>query len=301
MEKPEQMASDQKEHSPDVEAQAQQPGHATSQDRYLVTWTKDDPANPKNFHPGYKGWLTVQMAMLAFVGSFGASVISPAEAILAAEFNVSKETTVLVLALFVLGYAFGPMLWGPLGEVYGRKVSMLPSVFILGLFSIGTATSKSVAAIFVTRFFGGLFASAPISNVSAAIGDFYDPKERGVPMALMAACVVGGPCIAPVVGSAIVVNPHMGWRCMSFSASCHNTVSLLTIFTGTEYIQAIITFFVTAVTVVGLPETYHPVLLKRKAQRLRKETGDQQYWHPQESERINFNNILTKYVSRPLR
>ncbi|KAI9692484.1 MAG: hypothetical protein M1822_006715, partial [Bathelium mastoideum] len=247
-----------------------------------VGWDHNDPANPKNFHPCYKAWMTLQMALLAFVGSFGASVISPAEAVLATEFNAKEETTVLVLALFVLGYAFGPMIWGPLGEVYGRRVSMLPAVFVLGLFSIGTATSRTAAAIFVTRFFGGLFASAPVSNVSAAIGDFYDPKARGGPMALMAACVVGGPCIAPVVGSAIVVNPHMGWR-------------------WTEYIQAIITFFTVGVTLFGLPETYSPVLLKRKAQRLRKETGSQKYWHPHESERINFRNVLTKYISRPLR
>ncbi|GAD98454.1 bicyclomycin resistance protein, putative [Paecilomyces variotii No. 5] len=284
MEKSSAPSSDQEAHSstPDVEKQVKQPEPSSSHDSYLVAWDKDDPANPKNFSSGYKMWMTAQMALLAFVGSFGASIISPAEATLAAEYNVSNEVTVLVLSLFVLGYAFGPMLWGPLGEVYGRKVSMLPAVFILGLFSIGTATSKTMAAILVTRFFGGLFASAPVSNVSAAIGDFYDPKERGVPMALMAACVVGGPCIAPVVGSAIVVNPHMGWR-------------------WTEYIQAIITFFVTGVTVIGLPETYHPVLLKRKAQRLRKETGNNQYWHPQENERIKPKNVVTKYISRPLR
>lgn len=268
-------------------------------DQYKVGWADADPANPKNFRPTYKMWLTAQMAMLAFVGSFGASVISPAEAVLAKEFNISTEVSVLVLSLFVLGYAFGPMVWGPLGEVYGRKLSMLPAVFVLGLFSIGTATSKSAVAIFVTRFFGGFFASAPISNVSAAIGDFYDPKERGVPMALMAACVVGGPCLAPVVGSAIVVNPHMGWRCTYFVHLCPS--SYINVCTGTEYIQAIITFFITAVTAVGLPETYHPVLLKRKAQQLRKETGNDQYWHPHESERINPRNVLTKYISRPLR
>ena len=188
-------------------------GEAVDKAAYLVKWDQDDPGNPNNFSPGYKAWMTMQMALLAFVGSFGASVPSPAEPVIAAYFNVSLEATVLIVSLFVLGYAFGPMLWAPIAEVYGRKISMLPAVFVMGLFSIGTATSKTAAAIFVTRFFGGLFASAPISNVSAAIGDFYGPKERGVPMALMAMCVVGGPCVAPIVGAAITVNPHLGWRC----------------------------------------------------------------------------------------
>lgn len=56
---------------------------------------------------------------------------------------------------------------------------MLPAVFVLGLFSIGTATSKTPAAVFITRFFGGVFGSAPVSNVSAALGDIYHPAARG--------------------------------------------------------------------------------------------------------------------------
>lgn len=193
-------------------------------EQFLARWAENDPANPKNFSPRYKIWVTAQMAMLAFVGSFGSSIITPAERTLAAEFHIGTETSVFVLSLFVLGYAFGPMFWAPLGEVYGRKVSMVPAIFVLGLFSIGSGRSKTTAALLVTRFFGGVFASAPISNASAAIGDFYDPAHRGIPMALMAACVVGGPCLAPVAGSAIVVNSHLGWRCMStYKSNISNT------------------------------------------------------------------------------
>lgn len=154
------------------------------------------------------------MALLAFVGSFGSSIISPSQPFLATHLDVSLETSVLVVSLFVLGYAFGPMVFAPLGEAFGRKISMLPALFVLGIFSIGTAVSHNAASLFITRFFGGLFASAPVSNVSAAVGDLYDAKERGIPMALIALCVVGGPCVAPIVGAAITINPHMGWRCM---------------------------------------------------------------------------------------
>lgn len=56
---------------------------------------------------------------------------------------------------------------------------MIPAVFILGLFSIGTAVGKNAETIFLTRFFAGVFGSAPVSNVSAALGDLYEPKARG--------------------------------------------------------------------------------------------------------------------------
>lgn len=200
---------------------------------YLVRFNDGAPDNPKNFHPYYKAWLTWEMGMLAFVGSLGSSIMSPAEEDLANYLGVSKEATVLTLSLFVLGaslspvssrqelainvlvgYAFGPLVWAPISEVYGRRWSMLPPVFVLGLLSIGTAVSKNATSVFITRFLGGLFGSAPISNVSAALGDIYDPRTRGVPMAFLALCVVGGPTIAPVVGASLTVNPGLGWRCM---------------------------------------------------------------------------------------
>ena len=65
--------------------------------------------------------------------------------------------------------------------------------------------------------------------------------------------------------------------------------------------EAIITFVILTVTIIGMPETYAPVLLKRKAQRMRKTTGNQRYWHPHEKEKIKLSNIVSKYLSRPLR
>lgn len=166
--------------------------------------------------------------------------------------------------------------------MYGRKPSILPAVLVLAFFSIGTATSQSAASLFSTRFFAGVFGSAPISNVSAALGDLYEPKARGIAVTFYAVCVVGGPTIGPTIGAALTVNPNLGWR-------------------WTEYIEAIWVASIFAIGCLTLPELYPPVLLKRKARRLRKTTGDDRHWHPHESQKIKLSNILTKYLSRPLR
>ena len=105
------------------------------------------------------------------------------------------------------------MLWGPISEVYGRRWGMLPAVFCLALFSIGTATSKNAASIFITRFIGGIFGSAPINNVGAALSDLYTPKDRGMAMTFLAVCISGGPTVGPIIGSALVTNSKLGWRC----------------------------------------------------------------------------------------
>ena len=158
---------------------------------------------------------------------------------------------------------------------------MLPAMVGLGLFSLGTATSKSAAAVFITRFFGGVFGSAPVSNVAAALGDLWEAKARGTAVTFYAVAVVGGPTLGPVIGSALVVNPHLGWR-------------------WTEYIEAIWTFTVFGLCVFALPELYGPVLLKFKAQRLRKETGNGKYYHPHENMKMDVKSMVTKHFSRPL-
>lgn len=152
-----------------------------SVDPNIITWTDDnDPENPRNWSTAYKAFVTLELGLLAFAASLGSSIITPAEAAISSYIHVSHEVTVLVVSLYLLGFAFGPCAFGPISEVWGRRWSLLPAMFCLGCFSIGTATSQTAAAVFVTRFFAGLFGSAPVSNVSAAIGDIYDPYARGV-------------------------------------------------------------------------------------------------------------------------
>ena len=164
---------------------------------YLVDWEPNDPANPRNWSTSYKSWITFQLGMLALSASMGSSIISPAEDSIRHYTHISSEVAVLPISLYILGFAFGPLLWAPVSEVWGRKVSIEPATFCLGLFSIGTAVSKNATSILITRFFAGVFGSAPVSNVSAALGDIWAPKVRGTAVTFYAVAVVGGPTLGP--------------------------------------------------------------------------------------------------------
>jgi hypothetical protein len=50
-----------------------------------------------------------------------------------------------------------------------------------------------------------------------------------------------------------------------------------------------------------LPETYGPVLLARKAQRLRKETGDNRYHAPSERNKIALRHRLYNILAMPFK
>ena len=86
-------------------------------DKYLVEWEPNDTANPRNWSTGYKSWITFQLGMLALAASLGSSIISPAEEAIMRYTHVSSEVAVLPISFYILGFAFGPMLWAPVSEV----------------------------------------------------------------------------------------------------------------------------------------------------------------------------------------
>ena len=252
-------------------------------DEILVQWESDtDPENPQNWSTLFKSWVTVQLSMLAFAASLASSIIAPANRTIAEYVGVSEELVVLNVSLYIIGFAFGPLIWGPFSEVWGRRWSMLPAMTCLACFSIGTAVSRNAQSIFINRFLSGFFGSAAVSNVNAALGDIWSREARGTAVCMYGLCVVGGPTLGPTIGSAILVNPHMGWR-------------------WTEYTTAMLNFAVVGLTYFCMPEMYPPVILKRKAQRLRRETGDNSYYHPQERIKVDVKSIITKELSRPLK
>lgn len=55
----------------------------------------------------------------------------------------------------------GPIVFAPLSEIYGRKWPTLAPLFISACFAAATATAENVQTIMITRFFAGVFASAP--------------------------------------------------------------------------------------------------------------------------------------------
>lgn len=136
---------------------------------------------------------------------------TPGTAQISAEFNVGTEVSLLGLTLLLLGFGFGPLLWAPLSELYGRKAAVMTPYFIAGVFAFGTATAKDIQTVLITRFFTGFFGSAPITNTGGVLGDIWSPQQRGAAIVGYAMAVVGGPTLGPIIGGAICQS-YLGWR-----------------------------------------------------------------------------------------
>ncbi|KAH7562609.1 hypothetical protein BM1_02129 [Bipolaris maydis] len=101
--------------------------------------------------------------------SFASSAYSEGIREIRTEFGVSQIVATLGIALFVLGFTIGPLVWAPLSEIYGCRYIAVGSVFLLAAFSAGSAASQNMTTLAVTRFLAGALGSSPLTN-GGAIG-----------------------------------------------------------------------------------------------------------------------------------
>ncbi|SMQ49441.1 unnamed protein product [Zymoseptoria tritici ST99CH_3D7] len=251
-------------------------------DPNVVDWDgDDDKENPMNFPPARKWTMAVSMGLMTLVVTFASSVFSSATMVTAMQFGVSEEVMILGLALFVLGFAFGPIVWGPISELYGRRIPLFTGYFIFAIFQIPVAVATNLQTIFVCRFFGGFFASAPLAVVGGALADFFDPVNRGVALTIFGSATFIGPTLGPIMGGFITMS-HLGWR-------------------WTQWITMIMAALFGTIGFIIIPETYAPVLLQRRAKKLRYKTRNWAIHAPADEKQIDLKQIGEQYMLRPFK
>lgn len=226
-------------------------------DPELITWDgPNDPENPRNWPSGKKMTMLVFVSFYALVAPMSSSIISPAMSKIAVEFHITSSVVEsLCVSIQILAWAIGPLLIAPLSEVdkFGRKSVLDCCIWLSFAFNIGCAFSQTTAQLLVFRFIGGLFGCIPMNVCAGVISDLFDADARNVALASYSLAPVLGPCIAPLISGFIVDN--LQWRWVLY---------VLCIFNGLVAILATLFF----------KETYSPKLLRIKAMKLRKETGN---------------------------
>ena len=123
-----------------------------------VTWDgPDDLANPKNWSNRRKWTITIVVGAYTFISPISTSIVAPALSSIGASLNIQSELILsLCLSVFILAYAFGPFLIGPLSEVYGRVlVLQLANLFYL-VFNTTCGFANNTTQMVVFRFLAGL-------------------------------------------------------------------------------------------------------------------------------------------------
>ncbi|PYI16415.1 MFS general substrate transporter, partial [Aspergillus violaceofuscus CBS 115571] len=228
------------------------PGSGTEEDPYVVSWIPNDCRNPLLFSTARKITITLIVAFSTLTVALTSSTYSGSIKDIVEDLHVSSEVATIGLALFVLGFAVGPIFWAPVSEVFGRQTPFMVSFFAMTAFSAGCAGAQNIWTLCILRFFAGSFGSSPFTNAGGTISDMFTARQRGLALSLYAAAPFLGPALGPIIGGFLGMSA--GWRWV-------------------EGFLALLAALIWVLMAVFIPETYAPVLLRQRARRLSQLTG----------------------------
>jgi DHA1 family multidrug resistance protein-like MFS transporter len=256
----------------------------TSDGNILVDWyTTDDAANPYNWSSGKKAWVTVLICLYTFVVYCGSAIYTSSEVQLMEIWGLKPVEASLPLSLYVLAYGIGPLIFAPLSEIplIGRSPVYMVTMFLFTILSLPTALVNNFAGLLVLRFLQGFFGSPCLANGAATMQDMYSMMYFPYALIAWVSAAYCGPALGPLLSGFAVTAE--GWRWSLWEIFWMACPILLLMF-------------------VLLPETSTPNILLRRANRLRKLTGDKRLLAQSEIDQKHLNPtaIMIDALIKPL-
>ncbi|KAJ9143083.1 Efflux pump antibiotic resistance protein [Pleurostoma richardsiae] len=263
-----------------------EPALKRDDDPFLVAFAPSDPENPLNWPTGRKWAVTDVLSATGFNRIMVSTIMAPALPLISKELDMTTTQSVMAMSIYLLATAFGPLVIGPLSEVYGRQRILHASNlwFLVWNIACGFATTKGL--LIAARFLAGFGASAIYSLAGGVLGDVWHPEQRGRSLGIYLLIPVLGAAIGPIIGGFMA--GRASWRWMFWATSMFQGVMILVSFTTFR-------------------ETYAPYILQKKAERRRRETGDPRYQtvlerlHTVQSKSPSILSTIGRALARPIR
>ena len=141
-----------------------------------------------------------------------------------AHFNATPDRINLTLTAFMIFYALGTLVWGPLSDHFGRKPILIAGLTLYVISSTLCALTPNVDGLILSRIFQALGGSAAGVVATAIVKDVYSGKKRGSVLAIVQSMVLISPAIAPVIGALLL--KFISWRGVFWSLTGIGVVAL---------------------------------------------------------------------------
>ncbi|MFC7052384.1 multidrug effflux MFS transporter [Hansschlegelia quercus] len=178
--------------------------------------------------------LTAVLALLTAVGPLAIDMYLPSLPHLTRALGAKPAAGQLTLSAFLVGFAAGQIIYGPLSDARGRKPVLIGSLCLFTFGSALCALAPTIETLIVARFLQALGGAGPVVLARSIVRDLYSGARAARELARMATILGLIPAIAPLIGG--VLENAFSWRA---------TFVLLTFLLAGE----------TLIVAVGLPET----------------------------------------------
>ena len=124
--------------------------------------------------------------------------------------STNLELGSLVVSVYLLGFAAGPLAIAPLSELYGRMPLYHICNIAFAVLTVGCAKAPSLNSEIGLRLLQGVAGSAPLAIGGGTITDLIPQERRGKYMGIYSLGPTLGPILSPIAGG--FLTGAKGWR-----------------------------------------------------------------------------------------
>jgi predicted MFS family arabinose efflux permease len=154
------------------------------------------------------------MGLAGFASMLSMRMCDPMLVVLGQEFQVTTGEASRVVSAFAVAYGVLQLIYGPLGDRFGKLRVIFLAVLACAVFSAFTSMAPNLSALVVMRAFMGAAAAGIIPLCMAWIGDQVAYDRRQETLAKMMSATVSGMMVGLWFGG--FAAEHLGWR-MAFA------------------------------------------------------------------------------------
>jgi len=124
--------------------------------------------------------------------------------------SVPDAQVQLTLSFYLIGFAIGQVLYGPVSDRQGRRPILLAALGVFVVASAACAAAPSIEVLIAARFVQAIGGAGAGVLARAVVRDVYEGGAVGRELSRMAAVMALAPLVAPMIGG--VLQTFFGWR-----------------------------------------------------------------------------------------
>jgi DHA1 family bicyclomycin/chloramphenicol resistance-like MFS transporter len=149
----------------------------------------------------------------------------PAMPVIEKVFHTTTASVQMTMVTFLLGYALGQPLYGPITDRFGRKPPLYASLLVFIAASAACAVSPSIPVMSIARLVQAVGACGGAVMSRAMVTDLFPAKELRRIFSMLVLVLGVSPVIAPLIGSYLLV--WFGWNSAFIVQALLGTVCLV--------------------------------------------------------------------------
>lgn len=161
-------------------------------------------------------WSTYQKVVMGLVAStivldgFDNQVLGFAIPAIIKEWGVTRGDFTPIVACGLVGMGLGTAFAGVIGDRIGRRPTLLASVLLFALATLGIAFTHDLTLLAVLRLLAGFGVGGALPNAAAMTAEFTPARNRAVAVTSTIVCVPLGGIFGGLLAAKLL--PTLGWR-----------------------------------------------------------------------------------------